>query len=109
MVLAAWLEEKLERSRAAHRAERIAQGHAEGFAQGFAESRAEGFAQGFAEGFAQGFAEGRAEGFAQANRDWEDWNRRREAALARDEAFSEPTPSRRRGGGSRTRAPRAGA
>ncbi len=90
MVLAAWLEEKLERSRAAHRAERIAQGHAEGFAEG----RAGGFALGYAEGFAQGFAEG----FAQENREWDEWNRRREAALARDEAFSEPTPSRLRGG-----------
>ena len=96
MVLAAWLEAKLERSRAAHRAERIAEGRAEGFAQGFAESRAEGFAQGFTEGCAQGFAEGCAE----ANREWEDWNRRREAALARGETFSEPTPSRLRGGGS---------
>ena len=62
MVLAAWLEEKLERSRAAHRAE----------------------------GFAQGFAEG----FEETNRDWEAWNRRREAAIARGEPFAEPTPSR---------------
>lgn len=62
MVLAAWLEEKLERSRAAHRAESI------------------------------------AEGRAMANREWEAWNRRREAALARGEAFSEPTPSRLRDG-----------
>ena len=62
MVLAAWLEEKMERTRAAHRAE--------GFAQGFADT----------------------------NRDWEAWNRRREAASARGEPFAEPTPSRRHGG-----------
>lgn len=70
MVLAAWLEEKLERTRAANRAESIAEGYAEGFAQGYAE----------------------------AAREWEAWNRRREAALARGEAFSEPTPSRLRNG-----------
>lgn len=57
MVLAAWLEEKLERSRAAHRAERI------------------------------------AEGRAMADREWEDWNRRYEAALERGDAFAEPPPS----------------
>ena len=69
MVLAAWLEEKLERTRAANRAGSIAEGRAEGFAQGFAE----------------------------ANREWEAWNRRREAAIERGEAFAEPTPSRLRG------------
>lgn len=62
MVLAAWLEEKLERTRAANRAESIAEGRAE------------------------------------ANREWEDWNRRREAAIKRGEPFAEPTPSRLRGG-----------
>lgn len=61
MVPAAWLEKKLERTRAAHRAESIAEGRAE------------------------------------ANLEWEEWNRRREAALARGEPFTEPTPSRRHG------------
>lgn len=62
MVIAGWLEEKLERTREARRAE--------------------------------GRAEGVAEGIARANRDWEEWNRRREAALERGEPFSEPPPSR---------------
>ena len=58
MVIAGWLEEKLERTREARR----------------------------------------AEGRAEADRDWDDWNRRREAALERGEAFSEPPPSRLRNG-----------
>lgn len=66
MVLAAWLEAKLERMREARRAESIAEGRAEGIAQGIAE----------------------------ADREWEDWNRRYEAALERGEPFAEPPPSR---------------
>ena len=58
MVLAAWLEAKLERMREERGAEDI------------------------------------AEGRAMADREWEDWNRRYEAALERGEPFAEPPPSR---------------
>ena len=74
MVLAAWLEAKLERMRE--------------------ERRAEDIKQGIAEGRAMGRATGHAVGRAMADREWEAWNRRREAALARGEPFAEPPPSR---------------
>ena len=62
MVLAAWLENRLERSREEYRA-RIG-----------AEARAE------------------------TDREWEGWNERREAAVARGEPFAEPPPSVSRNG-----------
>ena len=37
-------------------------------------------------------AEGRAEGRSAVQREWEEWNRRREAAAAKGETFSEPAP-----------------
>lgn len=74
MVLAAWLEAKLERMREERRAEDIAEGRA------------------------MGRAIGRAVGRAMADREWEDWNRRYEAALERGEPFAEPPPSRFRDG-----------
>ena len=74
MVLAAWLENRLERSREEYRA-RIGE-----------DARVEGLAK------------GRVEGRAEANREWADWNERREAAAARDEPFSEPPPSVSRNG-----------
>lgn len=74
MVLAAWLENRLERSREEYRA-RIGE-----------EARVEGL------------AEGRAEARAETDREWEGWNERREAAAARDEPFSEPPPSVSRNG-----------
>lgn len=70
MVLAAWLENRLERSREEYRA-RIGE-----------EARVEGL----------------AEGRAETDREWEGWNERREAAAARDEPFSEPPPSVSRNG-----------
>ncbi len=66
MVLAAWLENRLERSREEYRA-RIGE-------------------------------EARAAGRAEADREWADWNERREAAVARGEPFSEPPPSVSRNG-----------
>lgn len=74
MVLAAWLEAKLERMREERRAEDIKQGIAEGRAIGHAVGR------------------------AMADREWDAWNRRREAAIKRGESFAEPTPSRLRNG-----------
>ena len=74
MVLAAWLENRLERSREEYRA-RIGE-----------EARAEGLAR------------GRAEGRVETDREWADWNERREAAVARGEPFSEPPPSVSRNG-----------
>ena len=62
MVLAAWLENRLERSREEYRA-RIGE-----------EARAE------------------------TDREWEGWNERREAAVARSETFVEPPPSVSRNG-----------
>ncbi len=35
---------------------------------------------------------GRTEGFEEASRRWQEWNRRREAAVAAGEEFSEPPP-----------------
>ena len=43
------------------------------------------------------YLQGRAEGAAEKQREWEAWNRRREAA-ARDEPFNEPPPSLNRNG-----------
>ena len=82
MVLAAWLENRLERSREEYRA-RIGE-----------EARVEGLAKGRAEGRVEGLAEGRVE----MDREWADWNERREAAVARGEPFSEPPPSVSRNG-----------
>ena len=47
----------------------------------------------FLEGKAEGLAEGREEGRVEAYVEWEEWNRRREAAAAKGEPFSEPPPS----------------
>ena len=66
MVLAAWLENRLERSREEYRA-RIGE-------------------------------EARAEARAETDGEWEGWNERREAAVARGEPFSEPPPSVSRNG-----------
>ena len=73
MVIAGWLEEKLERTREARRAE----GRAEGIEQGI------------------------EQGIERADRDWDDWLRRRESALDRGEPFAEPPPSRFRNGARR--------
>ena len=43
--------------------------------------------------YMQGRAEGRAEGSAEAHRKWEEWNQRREAAVAAGGEFTEPPPS----------------
>ncbi len=37
-------------------------------------------------------AQGRAQGRAQVQREWEEWNQRREEAAAKGEPFSEPSP-----------------
>ena len=58
MVLAAWLENRLERSREEYRAKLR----------------------------------------AETDREWEGWNERREAAVARGEPFAEPPPSVSRNG-----------
>ena len=39
------------------------------------------------------YLQGRAEGRADLQREWEEWNRRREAAAAAGEEFTEPPPS----------------
>ena len=39
------------------------------------------------------YLQGRAEGKAETFREWEEWNRRREAAAAAGEPFTEPPPS----------------
>ncbi len=70
MVLAAWLENRLERSREEYRA-RIGE-----------EAR----------------VAGRAEARAETDHEWEGWIERREAAVARGEPFSEPPPSMSRNG-----------
>ncbi len=70
MVLAAWLENRLERSREEYRA-RISE-----------EARAEAL----------------AEARVETDREWEGWNRRREEAAARNEPFAEPPPSMSRNG-----------
>ena len=74
MVLAAWLENRLERSREAYRAKILEEGRAEIL------------------------EEGRPRILAEADREWESWNRRREEAVARDEPFTEPPPSVSRNG-----------
>ena len=86
MVLAAWLENRLERSREEYRA-RIGE-----------EARVAGLAEGRVEGLAEGRAEGHAEGRAETDREWEGWLTRREAAVARGEPFAEPPPSVSRNG-----------
>ena len=78
MVLAAWLENRLERSREAYRAKIIEEGRAEIREEVRAEIR--------------------PRILAEADREWESWNRRREEAVARDEPFTEPPPSVSRNG-----------
>ena len=78
MVLAAWLENRLERSREAYRAKIIEEGRAEILEEVRAEIR--------------------PRILAEADREWEGWNRRREEAVARDEPFTEPPPSVSRNG-----------
>ena len=70
MVLAAWLESRLERSREAYRAKILA----------------------------EVLEEERPRILAEVDREWESWNRRREEAVARDEPFTEPPPSVSRNG-----------
>ena len=82
MVLAAWLENRLERSREAYRAKVLEEGRAEILE----------------EVRAQIIEEGRPRILAEADREWEGWNRRREEAVARDEPFTEPPPSVSRNG-----------
>ena len=90
MVLAAWLENRLERSREEYRA-RIGE---EARVAGLAAGRVAGLA----EGRVAGLAEGRAEARAETDREWEGWLTRREAAAARGEPFAEPPPSVSRNG-----------
>ena len=82
MVLASWLENRLERSREAYRAKILEEGRAKILEEGRAEI----------------LEEGRPRILAEADREWESWNRRREEALARDEPFTEPPPSVSRNG-----------
>ena len=82
MVLAAWLENRLERSREAYRAK----------------VREEIIEEGRAEIIDEVRAEIRPRILAEADREWEGWNRRREEAVARDEPFTEPPPSVSRNG-----------
>lgn len=49
--------------------------------------------QGRSEGIAVGRSEGIVEGLAQANKKWQDWNRRRLDAEAEGRPFTEPPPS----------------
>ena len=70
--------------------------HAEGRVGGRAKGRAESYAEGWIEGYAEGWVEGYAEGLSSADREWEAWVARRDAAEANREPFDEPTPSRRR-------------
>ena len=82
MVLASWLENRLERSREAYRAKILEEGRAKILEEGRAEI----------------LEEGRPRILAEADREWESWNRRREDAVARDEPFTEPPPSVSRNG-----------
>ena len=90
MVLAAWLENRLERSREAYRAKILEEGRA----KILEESRAEILE----EVRAEILEEGRPRILAEVDREWESWNRRREEAVARDEPFTEPPPSVSRNG-----------
>ena len=49
-------------------------------------------ATGMAKGRAEGRVEGQVEGRAAANREWQDWLRRRADAEAKGEPFTEPPP-----------------
>ena len=49
--------------------------------------------RGRSEGIAEGRSEGIAEGLAQANKKWQEWNRRRLEAEAAGHPFTEPPPS----------------
>ncbi len=86
MVLAAWLENRLERSREAYRA-KVRE-----------EVREEIIEEGRAEIIDEVRAEIRPRILAEADREWESWNRRREEAVARAEPFTEPPPSVSRNG-----------
>ena len=94
MVLAAWLENRLERSREAYRAKILEEGRAEILE----EVREEVRAKVREEVRDEIIEEGRPRILAEADREWEGWNRRREEAVARDEPFTEPPPSVSRNG-----------
>ena len=57
------------------------------------ELKAQASAEGRAEGREKGRAEGRAEGKAEVYQEVAEWNRRRMAAEARGEKFTEPPPA----------------
>ena len=71
-------------------------GRVEGLVEGRVEGLAEGRVEGLVEGRVEGLAEGRVEGVCNADREWEAWLTRRDAAIANGESFGEPPPSRRR-------------
>ena len=110
MVLAAWLENRLERSREAYRAKILEEGRAKILEEGRAKILEEGRAKILEEGRAEILEEGRAKILAEVleeerprilaevDREWESWNRRREEAVARDEPFTETPPSVSRNG-----------
>jgi membrane protein implicated in regulation of membrane protease activity len=85
MVLASYLEDVLRKRRQ--------KSIAEARKKALAEGRAAGLAEGHTEGRAEGRSEGLSEGFEDASRMWQEWNRRREAAVAAGEEFTEPPPS----------------
>lgn len=103
MVLAElWLENRKRKSRAKAYEKAFAQASAEGCDEGFPLAWQRAYALGhemaYAKGYdsarAEGFAVGYAEGAERANRRWKDWLRRREAAEAAGEVFTEPHPGR---------------
>jgi hypothetical protein len=47
--------------------------------------------------FEEGRREGREEGRREGRKEWEAWNQRREQALANNQSFDEPPPSRNQG------------
>ena len=57
------------------------------------QGRSEGVAEGRSEGIVEGRSEGIAEGLALANKNWQEWNRRRLEAEAEGRPFTEPPPS----------------
>ena len=50
-------------------------------------------AEGLAEGRSEGRSEGLAEGFQEANTEWMEWFKRKDAAEAAGEPFNEPSPA----------------
>jgi hypothetical protein len=58
-----------------------------------AEGLAEGRSEGLAEGRSEGRSEGLAEGFQEANTEWMEWFKRKDAAEAAGEPFNEPSPA----------------